>query len=29
MYKFEGKYVDNESWFDVYFDWIETNFKTI
>ena len=28
MCKFEGKYVDNKIWFDLYFDWIETNFNT-
>ena len=23
--KFEGKYVENKIWFNLYFDWIETN----
>ena len=26
--KFEGKYFDNKSWFDIDFDYIDTNFNT-
>ena len=29
MYKFEGKCVDNKSWFDLEFDFIDTNSNTI
>ena len=28
MYKFEVKYYENESYFDIDFDWIENNFNT-
>ena len=28
IYKFEGKSVDNQSWFKLGFHWIEDNFKT-
>ena len=29
MYTFEGEIVDNKIWFDLYFDYIENNLKTI
>ena len=29
MYQFEEKSVDNKCWFDLGFNWVETNFDTI
>ena len=28
MYEFEEYFVDNKTWFDLDFDWIETRFNT-
>ena len=28
MYTFEGKYVDNTSWFDLDSKWVKTNYNT-